>query len=78
MQGRISKEPNGILTDTDGNLPCRCARRRHPGPGWAGIALDDMRWISLRPVFLLPVRELGALFRRLFLTRLLALFGAGR
>ena len=36
------------------------------------------QWISSRPTFLLPVRVLGALFRRLFLTRLLELHGAGR
>ena len=41
-------------------------------PG-GGISLDGERWISARPAFLLPVRVLGALFRRLFLTRLLAL-----
>lgn len=46
-------------------------------PG-GGIALDGTRWISSRPAFLLPVRVLGALFRRLFLTRLLALFDAGK
>lgn len=46
-------------------------------PG-GGIALDGTRWISSRPSFLLPVRVLGALFRRLFLTRLLALFDAGK
>src|SRR5690554_7489227 len=45
-------------------------------PG-GGIAPDG-RWISSRPAFLLPVRVLGALFRRLFLTRLLALRDAGR
>jgi hypothetical protein len=36
------------------------------------------QWISSRPAFLLPVRVLGALFRRLFLTRLLELHGAGK
>jgi hypothetical protein len=46
-------------------------------PG-GGISLDGQRWVSARPAFLLPVRVLGALFRRLFLTRLLALYGAGR
>ena len=46
-------------------------------PG-GGIARDGTRWISSRPAFLLPVRVLGALFRRLFLTRLLALFDAGK
>lgn len=45
-------------------------------PG-GGIAPDG-RWISSRPAFLLPVRVLGALFRRLFLTRLLDLHGAGK
>jgi hypothetical protein len=44
-------------------------------PG-GGISLDGERWISARPAFLLPVRVLGALFRRLFLTRLLALHDA--
>jgi hypothetical protein len=45
-------------------------------PG-GGIAPNG-RWISSRPAFLLPVRVLGALFRRLFLTRLLELHDAGR
>jgi hypothetical protein len=46
-------------------------------PG-GGISLDAERWVSARPAFLLPVRVLGALFRRLFLTRLIALHQAGR
>ena len=46
-------------------------------PG-GGIALDGARWISSRPAFLLPVRVLGKLFRRLFLIRLLQLHDAGR
>ncbi len=46
-------------------------------PG-GGITLDGQRWISSRPAFLLPVRVLSKLFRRLFLTRLIALHDAGR
>jgi len=46
-------------------------------PG-GGISRDGERWVSARPAFLLPVRVLGALFRRLFLTRLLALYQEGR
>ena len=46
-------------------------------PG-GGIAPDGSRWISSRSAFLLPVRVLGKLFRRLFLTRLIALHDAGR
>lgn len=46
-------------------------------PG-GGIALDGSHWISARPAFLLPVRVLGKLFRRLFLTRLIAMHEAGR
>jgi hypothetical protein len=46
-------------------------------PG-GGIAPDGQRWIASRPAFLLPVRVLGKLFRRLFLTNLLALHDAGR
>ena len=46
-------------------------------PG-GGIAPDASRWISSRPAFLLPVRVLGKLFRRLFLTPLVALRDAGR
>ncbi len=46
-------------------------------PG-GGIAPDGSRWISPRPAFLLPVRVLGKLFRRLFLNRLIALHDAGR
>ena len=46
-------------------------------PG-GGIAHDGQSWVSARPAFLLPVRVLGKLFRRLFLTRLLALYDAGQ
>ena len=46
-------------------------------PG-GGISLDGRQWISSRPAFLLPVRVLGMLFRRLFLTRLIELHAAGR
>ena len=46
-------------------------------PG-GGISLDGRRWISSRPAFLLPVRVLGALPRRLFLTRLIALHEASK
>lgn len=46
-------------------------------PG-GGISADGKRWVSSRPAFLLPVRVLGKLFRRLFLTRLIALHEAGR
>jgi len=46
-------------------------------PG-GGIARDGTRWIASRPAFLLPVRVLGKLFRRLFLTRLIQLYDAGQ
>jgi hypothetical protein len=46
-------------------------------PG-GGIAPSGDRWISSRPAFLLPVRVLGSLFRRLFLTRLMALYQSGK
>jgi hypothetical protein len=46
-------------------------------PG-GGIARDGTRWISSRPAFLLPVKVLGKLFRRLFLTRLTSLHAAER
>jgi Putative transposase/Transposase zinc-binding domain len=46
-------------------------------PG-GGISLDGARWIASRPAFLLPVRVLAKLFRRLFLTQLLELHDAGR
>ena len=46
-------------------------------PG-GGLSLDGRRWISSRPAFLLPVRVLGKLFRRLLLTRLMSLREAGR
>ena len=41
-------------------------------PG-GGLSPDGSRWIASRPAFLLPVRVLGALFRRLFLEGLVAL-----
>jgi hypothetical protein len=46
-------------------------------PG-GGIARDGERWINARPAFLLPVRVLGKLFRRLFLTQLIELHDAGK
>jgi hypothetical protein len=46
-------------------------------PG-GGISLDGQRWVSSRPAFLLPVRVLGKLFRGVFLSRLLALYDAGK
>jgi hypothetical protein len=46
-------------------------------PG-GGIAPSGDRWISSRPAFLLPVRVLGSLFRRLFLMRLMALHQSGK
>jgi len=46
-------------------------------PG-CGIAPNGARWMSSRPAFLLPVRVLGKLFRRLFLTRLIQLHEVGR
>jgi hypothetical protein len=46
-------------------------------PG-GGISLDAERWVSCRPGFLLPVRVLSRLFRRLFLQKLVAAHQAGR
>jgi hypothetical protein len=46
-------------------------------PG-GGIALDGSRWIAGRPGFLLPVRVLSRLFRRLFLDGLARAQAAGR
>jgi hypothetical protein len=46
-------------------------------PG-GGISPDGERWVPARPAFLLPVRVLARLFRRLFLDGLVALHAAGR
>jgi Putative transposase len=46
-------------------------------PG-GGIAVDGTRWMRCRPGFLLPVRVLSRLFRRLFLTALADAHAAGR
>jgi hypothetical protein len=46
-------------------------------PG-GGISPDGTRWVACRPGFLLPVRVLSRLFRRLFLTGLAELHAAGR
>ena len=46
-------------------------------PG-GGISLDNMHWVSCRPGFLVPVRVLSRLFRRLFLTALADAHAAGR
>jgi Putative transposase/Transposase zinc-binding domain len=45
-------------------------------PG-GGFALDRSRWVSCRPNFLLPVRVLSRLFRRLLLEKLAAAHAAG-
>ena len=44
----------------------------------AGISLDGTHWVHCRANFLLPVRVLSRLFRRLFLTRLADAHMAGR
>ena len=46
-------------------------------PG-GGISLDGTRWIACRPNYLLPVKVLSRLFRRLMLEMLLAAHEAGR
>jgi hypothetical protein len=46
-------------------------------PG-GGISLDGKRWIACRPKYLLPVKVLSRLFRRLFLQKLLAAHRAGQ
>jgi hypothetical protein len=46
-------------------------------PG-GGISLDGTHWVHCRRGFLLPVRVLSRLFRRLFLTRLADAHAAGR
>jgi hypothetical protein len=46
-------------------------------PG-GGISLDGTRWVGCKPGFLLPVRVLSRLFRRLFLTALADAHAAGR
>ena len=45
-------------------------------PG-GGFSLDDKSWVSCRPSFLLSVRVLSHLFRRLFLEKLVAAHAAG-
>jgi len=46
-------------------------------PG-GGLANDGSRWISCKPKFLLPVRVLSKLFRRLMLTKLIAAHEMGQ
>jgi hypothetical protein len=46
-------------------------------PG-GGIALDGSRWITKRPRFLLPIRVLSKLFRRLMLEKLVAAHAGGQ
>ncbi len=46
-------------------------------PG-GGISPDGQRWVACRPGFLLPVRVLSRLFRRLFLTSLQQAFDSGK
>ncbi|HET6518791.1 MAG TPA: IS91 family transposase [Geminicoccaceae bacterium] len=46
-------------------------------PG-GGISLDGSSWVRCRPGFLLPVRVLSKLFRRLMLEKLMAAHAAGK
>src|SRR5215472_11308733 len=46
-------------------------------PG-GGISLDGSRWITKRPRFLLPVRVLSKLFRRLMIEKLVAAHAVGQ
>ena len=46
-------------------------------PG-GGLSMDDTRWISCKSNFVLPVRVLSKLFRRLMLEKILAAHEAGR
>ncbi len=46
-------------------------------PG-GGLSRDGTKWISSRPAFLLPVRVVGALFRRFFLEALADLHARGK
>jgi len=46
-------------------------------PG-GGISLDGTHWVRCKPGFLLPVRVLSRLFRRLFLAALANAYAAGR
>jgi Transposase zinc-binding domain/Putative transposase len=46
-------------------------------PG-GGLSLDGKRWLSCRSRYLLPVKVLSRLFRRLILTKLLAAHQAGQ
>jgi hypothetical protein len=46
-------------------------------PG-GGVSLDGTRWVPCRPGFLVPVRVLSRLFRRLFLTGIAEAHAAGR
>jgi Putative transposase/Transposase zinc-binding domain len=46
-------------------------------PG-GGLSMDGSRWVSCKPDFLLPVRVLSKLFRRLMLEQLAAAHAAGK
>ena len=46
-------------------------------PG-GGLSPDASRWFDCRPGFFLPVRVLSRLFRRLFLTKLMAAHQSGK
>jgi len=46
-------------------------------PG-GGLSADGTRWIAARPKFLLPVRVLSALFRRLMIEKLIAAHAANK
>src|SRR5215475_5881944 len=78
---RCSLSPPIPSTSARASAPplCSTAGARHhmivPG---GGISLDGTRWVRCKPGFLLPVRVLSRLFRRLFLAALADAHAAGR
>ncbi len=68
------KHPSARIGITAVLDTCGSVMRHHPNAhmivSGGGIAPDESRWISSRPAFLRPVRMLGKLFRRMFLTRM--------
>jgi hypothetical protein len=72
---QLGLESNFVQHSTSFSANKGTLRGMHYQEG-GGLSLDGTRWISCRPGFLLPVRVLSHLFRRLFLEALRAAFDA--
>jgi Putative transposase/Transposase, Mutator family len=75
----LGKDAGGLSASTIGRLKdARSEEHVHMIVPGGGLARDGSRWIACKPNFLLPVRVLSKLFRRLMLEKLVAAHETGQ